>query len=579
MVSDELMQAAFQYKKTKLWKKVTDTELFAVRLSDGEIAYVCIMGMAGQHCALAVYVGQVGIDSYMRLLNAQSEDVIASLTMLQRQEFFMQQSCLQCILAAPSELSPEEYREVQTFLKAHKIKQNKYESCPQFKKYQPRHIPWNLQSEQEERILSEVLMAAVEMAKILEKITAVEVGFQDVRNHVTQIPLLDRENGKYILKMTQLSQMLPLVYPSPSPSNDIGIAKMRKGKRRGVWECEIVQFPTPVQNYAKEVPAFPIGILAVEDVTGYLLPVSPVMDLEKEADKLLDCLMEAFFTEKLCPKAFHVRDERTCCFLRALCDKLNIALLIKENLPALDDAEEAFMEHFSEGSGQKAEVATLLNEILNFSDEDIQAMPKELRDQLNELVKYGITPDSFSGGANKILQFAKARHREVDKETRKVAQKQEGSKIVSLIPTDQEDLSGQGELGKSVLISVTYETGCYRHLQISTNNTLYDLHKAILKAFAFQDNRAHVFFMDNVVWSDQDAYYADGIEDASKKTINCSLKKLHLSVGLKFKYLFDFGEEWLFQCKVLRYTDEVTKEPLVLKSKGEAPDRYGDWDW
>lgn len=237
------------------------------------------------------------------------------------------------------------------------------------------------------------------------------------------------------------------------------------------------------------------------------------------------------------------------------------------------------MEHFSEGSGQKAEAATLLNEILNFSDEDIQAMPKELRDQLNELVKYGITPDSLSGGANKILQFAKARHREVDKETRKVAQKQEGSKIVSLIPTDQEDLSGQGELGKSVLISVTYETGCYRHLQISTNNTLYDLHKAILKAFAFQDNRAHVFFMDNVVWSDQDAYYADGIEDASKKTINCSLKKLHLSVGLKFKYLFDFGEEWLFQCKVLRYTDEVTKEPLVLKSKGEAPDRYGDWDW
>ena len=75
------------------------------------------------------------------------------------------------------------------------------------------------------------------------------------------------------------------------------------------------------------------------------------------------------------------------------------------------------------------------------------------------------------------------------------------------------------------------------------------------------------------------SYYADGIEDASKKTINCSLKKLHLSVGLKFKYLFDFGEEWLFQCKVLRYTDEVTKEPLVLKSKGEAPDRYGDWDW
>ena len=85
--------------------------------------------------------------------------------------------------------------------------------------------------------------------------------------------------------------------------------------------------------------------------------------------------------------------------------------------------------------------------------------------------------------------------------------------------------------------------------------------------------------MDNVRWSREDCYYAEGVGEGQPTVSQKRLDELGLEKGTKFKYLFDFGEEWLFQCKVLRYTDEVTKEPLVLKSKGEAPDRYGDWDW
>ena len=57
MASDRLYDIALNYKNTKLWKRICDTELFAVRLSDGNIGYCSVMGELGEHIALALYIG------------------------------------------------------------------------------------------------------------------------------------------------------------------------------------------------------------------------------------------------------------------------------------------------------------------------------------------------------------------------------------------------------------------------------------------------------------------------------------------------------------------------------------------
>lgn len=130
----------------------------------------------------------------------------------------------------------------------------------------------------------------------------------------------------------------------------------------------------------------------------------------------------------------------------------------------------------------------------------------------------------------------------------------------------------------SYVISVSVGTGCYRHIQISKKATLYRLHEAILEAFDFEDDHLHAFFMDNRVWSPFDAYYSmkmDGYERLSKGK---KLEKLNLTKGSKFKYVFDFGDEWRFQCKVLRELEEDTKTPLVIRSVGESPEQYPEWE-
>jgi hypothetical protein len=129
---------------------------------------------------------------------------------------------------------------------------------------------------------------------------------------------------------------------------------------------------------------------------------------------------------------------------------------------------------------------------------------------------------------------------------------------------------------KSLVLSVSLGTGCYRHIQISADATLYKLHQAIIRSVGFYDDHLHSFFMNNRAW-DSDAEFAcpgsepDGARGFSDKV---KLSKFRLSKGDKFLYIFDYGDDWRFQIKVLRVIDDPTKMPVVLKSVGGVS-QYG----
>lgn len=131
---------------------------------------------------------------------------------------------------------------------------------------------------------------------------------------------------------------------------------------------------------------------------------------------------------------------------------------------------------------------------------------------------------------------------------------------------------------QAYVISISAGTGCYRHICISKDATLLDLHSAILDAFGFEDDHAHAFFMDNQMWSRTDSYYAGGIEDESRHTCDYTLDSMAMREGKPFKYVFDFGDEWVFQCKVLRTLDEPCAAPSVVRSQGDAPEQYPQQD-
>ncbi|NLE93391.1 MAG: plasmid pRiA4b ORF-3 family protein [Chloroflexi bacterium] len=137
---------------------------------------------------------------------------------------------------------------------------------------------------------------------------------------------------------------------------------------------------------------------------------------------------------------------------------------------------------------------------------------------------------------------------------------------------------------KSFVISVNLYKGCYRHVQIAQDATLENLSDAILQAFSFDDDHMHAFFMDNVAWSRADCYVMATMDeeddDNQRHTWKYRLRQV-MQVGSKFKYVFDFGDNWQFQCRVL--SEKAWDAPpdnfaLIIRKVGEAPAQYGEWE-
>ena len=84
--------------------------------------------------------------------------------------------------------------------------------------------------------------------------------------------------------------------------------------------------------------------------------------------------------------------------------------------------------------------------------------------------------------------------------------------------------------------------------------------------------------MDNKAWSNHDCYYMAEVDEENKYRHTCdvNLSKLGLQKNDKFKFVFDFGDDWEFQCRVLRIIDEDTDAATMIRAVGESPEQYPD---
>ncbi|HJJ36051.1 MAG TPA: hypothetical protein O0X27_02615 [Methanocorpusculum sp.] len=133
---------------------------------------------------------------------------------------------------------------------------------------------------------------------------------------------------------------------------------------------------------------------------------------------------------------------------------------------------------------------------------------------------------------------------------------------------------------KSYIIKVTFPNKSYRHIRFSEKNTLEDLHLMIMATTDFFDEHLHSFFMDGVAWNENSEIRCRYDEEVPIKESDAyfTFKMLNLPVGYKFLYIFDYGDEWRFRCRVMKILDEDTDFPTVILSKGEPPIQYPDYE-
>ena len=128
-----------------------------------------------------------------------------------------------------------------------------------------------------------------------------------------------------------------------------------------------------------------------------------------------------------------------------------------------------------------------------------------------------------------------------------------------------------------------------RTIQLRGNQTLADLHHAIFDAFGRWEEHMYEFQFGKGPMDPKAPRYvlpsAFESESGEKyppagRVDQATIESLGLTVGDRFGYCFDFGDDWWHQINVEAIEDKVPrgKFPKVTKREGNSPPQYAGED-
>ena len=124
-------------------------------------------------------------------------------------------------------------------------------------------------------------------------------------------------------------------------------------------------------------------------------------------------------------------------------------------------------------------------------------------------------------------------------------------------------------------VKLAWKKSVWRRIDVRGDQTLHDLHRAIQRAFDWDDDHLYAFFLSGKAWDTQSEYaspFGDG-----RSASRYRLEQLPLQAGQQFLYIFDFGDEWHFGVKLARTSDRLelgARYPRVVARHGESPPQY-----
>ena len=348
MASEALYALAFRFRKAKLWNRLLDDELFAVQLSDGEIGYCCVMGQLGEHLSLALYVGETGLQSYLRLAAAAARQEV-------EQELVWSQDCLQCSFEDAEELNPADAKDARSFALAQGVSLRGRFAYPLFSKYSPYRIPCAMSDALDFQRMGEALEGALVLSELLKSRGKEQLGFRRLRKEPETLPLVVREDGKLTLRTAPMPSAEEPDWPAPALENDVTVEKLRRAKRVRAMECQVVMLPSPVEDPQGGPPRFPFMLLSALVDEAELLNLPVVDDYAASAADLLGYFAEAVAKDGRVPASILVPDARTEALFHGFCARVGVELRRVEELTILDEVRDNMLSQLGEGEDGEAE--------------------------------------------------------------------------------------------------------------------------------------------------------------------------------------------------------------------------------
>ena len=388
MATDYMYDLAYKFKNSKIWKTVYEQDLFAVKLPDGQIGYCQIMGIGGDHIAVALYIGEKGYHSYRKLLEIAEANPYAS------SDEMLVQDCIQCSLENKEFLYDWEIAEVRAYTKKHGINLRGPNSFPHFVRFFPYCVPWPMAEDNDIAAITRVMEAVSFM------IDKLQIGRkQDLWNTAKRtLPLFTKEGDSFTLSKTAIpaaSKDAP--YPEPQHINDLLIGKLKRYKQGGTLQCELIRSPEPVQIDPDQVPFLAPIFLTLDTDTGTMFKSVLLNHAEIDPEELLDRVIKLLLENKCYPSEIEVQSEQTAAILREFCKRAMIDLIVCDELEQMNQAIDYMRESIAQDKPSfDLAVVKMLLELAELPEEEFAALPDVLKDHLLEMKKLGMLPDQLA---------------------------------------------------------------------------------------------------------------------------------------------------------------------------------------
>lgn len=334
----KLYDVAGRIKELAPWEWMEESEIFGVKNPEtGELGFVSIMGMAGEHFAVSVYRGAEGLYGFWELEEAGP---------------FMDPQMLLNIpqLQASFEDRADTEKRDRDLIKKLGLKFRGTKAWPLFRSYASGYMPWYLTAE-ETRFLTVALEQTLDVAPRVKADPDLLWSEDDAVEGEYLTRVAREENGTLVWE----DQLLPVVEPElPQVQIMMDMNALTHLKSlppsRLALEVDFFPMPTPVQDKGGR-PYFPYMLLMVEGSQGMIIGFA--MMPPAETKEILWGQIPLEVVSKLAelgarPHEIRVVSELLAHLLEPVGRELSCPIKLMEQLPGLEDARDGLLQ-FSGG--------------------------------------------------------------------------------------------------------------------------------------------------------------------------------------------------------------------------------------
>jgi hypothetical protein len=334
----QLYETVIRVKEIAPWEWMTEADIFGVQDPETEqLGFVSVMGMLGEHLAVAVYLGAEGLYGFwgfQRLVDTAPSETLSEvlLGLLHLQASFENRNDL--------------HQKDRDLIKQLGFRFRGRQAWAMFRSYRPGFWPWYLEA-WEVRFLTHALEQAMEVALRFKEDRAI-LDTPNDDSYVVRTPRAEKESLVWEDQIVTVAPPEPKPIPIAMDADQLEAAKQLPRLRQPL-EIDCFTLPTRIEEKGAR-PYLPYMLLAVDSNSGMILGTEllrPQPSLEAMWGSVPLTLVSQFGHLGMLPSQISVRSPLLLQLFQPLAEALAFELELTSVLPSIDQAREGLLQMFS----------------------------------------------------------------------------------------------------------------------------------------------------------------------------------------------------------------------------------------